>query len=145
MLLHSSACRGSRLLSSCSSSGGSSQFLLSRFESTPLKNLGTLRTLVVMSYRGGRGGGGPNSHRGRGRGGGGGRGGRGGGGGGGGRGEQRWWDPEWRAERLRQMREEVRALSRASAWWWDWLFRCYVAALLTEFMDRDATMILCYF
>lgn len=56
------------------------------------------------------GGAGPNSQgRGRGggsRGGGGGRG-RGGGGRGGGGGGQRWWDPEWRAERLRQMREEV--------------------------------------
>ncbi|BBN14246.1 tetratricopeptide repeat protein 7 [Marchantia polymorpha subsp. ruderalis] len=55
------------------------------------------------------GGAGPNSQgRGRGggsRGGGGGRG-RGGGGRGGGGGGQRWWDPEWRAERLRQMREE---------------------------------------
>ena len=108
MLFHSSACRGSRLLSTRSSSGGSSQFPLSRFASSPLKTLGALRTLVVMSYRGGRGGGGPNSHRGRGRGGGGGRGGR---GGGGGRGEQRWWDPEWRAERLRQMHGEVRTLS----------------------------------
>lgn len=37
--------------------------------------------------------------------GGGGRGGR--GGGGGGRGEQRWWDPVWRAERLRQKAAEV--------------------------------------
>lgn len=37
---------------------------------------------------------------GRNRGGGGGR-------GGGGRGEQRWWDPVWRAERLRQMQGEV--------------------------------------
>lgn len=58
---------------------------------------------VSMSYRpnnqdGRRGGGG----RGRGRGcGGSGSGRR--GGGGGGRGEQRWWDPQWRAERLRQM------------------------------------------
>jgi ATP-dependent RNA helicase DHX36 len=60
-------------------------------------------------YRGGRGGGaGTNSQRGRGRGGGG-RGGR--GGGGGGRGEQRWWDPQWRAERLRQMAGEVRLYS----------------------------------
>ena len=62
----------------------------------------------AMSYRpnfqGGRRGGGPNS-RGRGgarRGGGGGGGGR-----GGGRGEQRWWDPVWRAERLRQQQAEV--------------------------------------
>lgn len=49
------------------------------------------------NYRGGRGG------RGRGRGGsgngGGGRGGRGG--------EQRWWDPVWRAERLRQNAPKV--------------------------------------
>ncbi|XP_024533616.1 DExH-box ATP-dependent RNA helicase DExH1 isoform X2 [Selaginella moellendorffii] len=45
------------------------------------------------------------SHRGRAQGRGG-RGGRGGGGGGRGGGEQRWWDPAWRAERLRQMREE---------------------------------------
>ncbi|KAJ3690094.1 hypothetical protein LUZ61_019258 [Rhynchospora tenuis] len=53
-----------------------------------------------MSYR-------PNSHGGR-RGGGGGRGGgRGGGGGGRGGGQQRWWDPQWRAERLRQMAAEV--------------------------------------
>ena len=39
------------------------------------------------------------------RGGGGGRGG--GSGGRGGRGEQRWWDPVWRAERLRQQQAEV--------------------------------------
>ncbi|KAM0891598.1 hypothetical protein ACQ4PT_026306 [Festuca glaucescens] len=68
-------------------------------------------------YRGGRGGGGgTNSQRGRGRGrGGGGRGGR-GGGGGGGRGEQRWWDPQWRAERLRQMAGEVEKVDEAE-WW----------------------------
>ena len=55
------------------------------------------------NFQGGRRGG-PNS-RGRGgarRGGGGGGGGR-----GGGRGEQRWWDPVWRAERLRQNQAEV--------------------------------------
>lgn len=67
-----------------------------------------------MSYRpnsqGGRGGGG-----GRGRGGGRG-GGRRGGGGGGGRGEQRWWDPVWRAERLRQMAPEVDAFDQ-NEWW----------------------------
>ncbi len=55
--------------------------------------------------------GGPNS-QGRGRGGrgaGGGRGGggRGGGGGGGRGGGQRWWDPVWRAEKLKQMQAEV--------------------------------------
>ncbi|KAJ4784387.1 ATP-dependent RNA helicase [Rhynchospora pubera] len=56
-----------------------------------------------MSYR-------PNSRGGR-RGGGGGRGGgRGGGGGGRGGGQQRWWDPQWRAERLRQMAAEVEKL-----------------------------------
>ncbi|VAH04187.1 unnamed protein product [Triticum turgidum subsp. durum] len=65
-------------------------------------------------YRGGRGGG-TNSQRGRGRGrGGGGRGGR--GGGGGGRGEQRWWDPQWRAERLRQMASEVEKVDEHE-WW----------------------------
>ncbi|CAI0402208.1 unnamed protein product [Linum tenue] len=53
------------------------------------------------NYQGGRRGGG-----GRGRGG---RGG-GGGGGGGGRGEQRWWDPVWRAERLRQQAAEMEVL-----------------------------------
>ena len=108
MLLHSSACRGSHLLAACSNI--SVRFLHFPSASTHLETLGALRTLADMSYRGGRGGGGPNSHRGRGRGGGGG-GGRGGrGGGGGGRGEQRWWDPQWRAERLRQMHGEVRAL-----------------------------------
>ncbi|XVF76079.1 hypothetical protein PTKIN_Ptkin13bG0237300 [Pterospermum kingtungense] len=68
----------------------------------------------VMSYRpnyqGGRRGGGPNSGRGGGRrGGGGGRGGRGG--------EQRWWDPAWRAERLRQKAAEMEVLDEAE--WWD--------------------------
>lgn len=60
------------------------------------------------NFHGGRRGGGPNSRGGgrRGEGGGGGRGG--GGRGGGGRGgEQRWWDPVWRAGRLRQQAAEV--------------------------------------
>lgn len=54
------------------------------------------------NYRGGRGVGGSGRPGGRGGGGrrGGGPGGRGGGG-------QRWWDPAWRAERLRQMAAEV--------------------------------------
>ena len=52
------------------------------------------------NYRGGRGN---SASRSGGRRGGGGR----GGGGGGGRGEQRWWDPVWRAERLRQKDAEV--------------------------------------
>ncbi|KAK7833134.1 dexh-box atp-dependent rna helicase dexh1 [Quercus suber] len=71
----------------------------------------------AMSYRpnfqGGRRGGSPNS-RGRGgarRGGGGGGGGR-----GGGRGEQRWWDPVWRAERLRQQQAEMEVLDE-NEWW----------------------------
>ena len=58
----------------------------------------------IMSYRpnfqGGRRGASSSSGRGGGR--------RGGGrGGGGGLGEQRWWDPVWRAERLRQQQAEV--------------------------------------
>lgn len=62
-----------------------------------------------MSYR-------PN-HQGARRGGG--RGGRGGGrrgGGGGGRGEQRWWDPVWRAERLREKAAEMEVLDE-NEWW----------------------------
>ncbi|PON40001.1 RNA helicase, ATP-dependent DEAH box [Trema orientale] len=53
---------------------------------------------------GGRGGG----RRGGGAGGGGGR--------GGGRGEQRWWDPVWRAEKLRQKAAEMEALDE-NEWW----------------------------
>ncbi|CAN1133895.1 DExH-box ATP-dependent RNA helicase DExH1 [Linum perenne] len=70
-------------------------------------------SISPMSYR-------PNSQGGRrgggrgGRGGGGGRGGR--GGGGGGRGEQRWWDPVWRAERLRQNAAELEAFDE-NEWW----------------------------
>lgn len=56
------------------------------------------------NYRGGRG-----NSVGRG-------GGRRGGGGGGGRGEQRWWDPVWRAERLRQKAAEVEAMDE-NEWW----------------------------
>ncbi|RZC78516.1 hypothetical protein C5167_002705 [Papaver somniferum] len=74
-------------------------------------------TTTVMSYRpnsqGGRRGGGPGGGRGAG-----GR--RGGGGGGRGRGggEQRWWDPVWRAERLRQMQAEnpVEVLDKNEMW-----------------------------
>ncbi|XP_015062765.1 DExH-box ATP-dependent RNA helicase DExH1 isoform X1 [Solanum pennellii] len=67
----------------------------------------------VMAYR-------PNYRGGR-RGGGGGGGGRGGGGrgrgGGGGRGgEQRWWDPVWRAERLRQQAAEMEVMNE-NEWW----------------------------
>ncbi|KAM7505061.1 hypothetical protein LguiB_003965 [Lonicera macranthoides] len=67
------------------------------------------------NYQGGgrRGGGGPNSGRGGGRRGG--RGGRGGGGGGRG-GEQRWWDPAWRAERLRQKAAEMEVFDE-NEWW----------------------------
>ncbi|KAG2537593.1 hypothetical protein PVAP13_9NG309500 [Panicum virgatum] len=109
MLLHSSACRGSHLLLLASCSNISGWFLHLPFASTHLETLGALRILADMSYRGG-----PNSHRGSGRGGGGGRGGR---GGGGGRGEQRWWDPQWRAERLRQMQREVEKVDENE--WWD--------------------------
>ncbi|KAM0827322.1 hypothetical protein ACQ4PT_068272 [Festuca glaucescens] len=108
MLLHSSACRGSLLFRS--------GFPLAA-TTTPrtLRALTTVAAAPIM-YRGGRGGGGgTNSQRDRGRGrGGGGRGGR--GGGGGGRGEQRWWDPQWRAERLRQMAGEVERVDETE-WW----------------------------
>ncbi|KAK7268103.1 hypothetical protein RIF29_20790 [Crotalaria pallida] len=72
----------------------------------------------IMSYRpnyqgGGRRGGASSSGRSGGRRGGGG----GGGGRGGGRGEQRWWDPVWRAERLRQQQAEKEALDENE--WWD--------------------------
>lgn len=78
-----------------------------------------LRTLPLstsaMSYRpnyqGGRRGGGGGGRGGGGRGGGG-RGGRGGGGGG----EQRWWDPVWRAERLKQQAAELEVLVE-NEWW----------------------------
>ncbi|XP_062112415.1 DExH-box ATP-dependent RNA helicase DExH1 isoform X1 [Humulus lupulus] len=66
-----------------------------------------------MSYRPNSRGG-PNSrgvrNSGGGRGGGAGRRGGDGGGRGGGRGEQRWWDPVWRAEKLRQNASEMEAL-----------------------------------
>ncbi|KAG2686729.1 hypothetical protein I3760_09G021100 [Carya illinoinensis] len=62
------------------------------------------------NFQGGRRGG-PNSGR---RGGG--RRGGGGGGRGGGRGEQRWWDPAWRAERLRQNEAEMEVLDE-NEWW----------------------------
>ncbi|KAK3157762.1 hypothetical protein QOZ80_2AG0127610 [Eleusine coracana subsp. coracana] len=108
MLLHSSAYRGSFLLSSCASSGRLPSFAFA-LAGASSKTLGALRPLTTMSYRGG-----PNSHRGRGRGGGGG--GRGGRGGGGGRGEQRWWDPQWRAERLRQIHGKVEKVDE-NEWW----------------------------
>ncbi|CAJ1967277.1 unnamed protein product [Sphenostylis stenocarpa] len=61
----------------------------------------------IMAYRpnyqgGGRRGASSSAGRGGGR--------RGGGGGRGGRGEQRWWDPVWRAERLRQQQAEKEVL-----------------------------------
>ncbi|KAM3408446.1 hypothetical protein ACQJBY_001529 [Aegilops geniculata] len=116
MLLYSSGCRGSLLFRS----GFPFPAIATR------RNLRALTTAAATPnmYRGGRGGGGgTNSQRGRGRGrGGGGRGGRGGGGrggrggGGGGRGEQRWWDPQWRAERLREMASEVEKVDEHE-WW----------------------------
>ncbi|KAL6145456.1 hypothetical protein ACLB2K_056143 [Fragaria x ananassa] len=54
----------------------------------------------------------PNFHGGRRGGGGGGR----GGGGGGRGGEQRWWDPVWRAERLRQQAAEMEVLDSSEYW-----------------------------
>ncbi|ESQ52215.1 hypothetical protein EUTSA_v10016179mg [Eutrema salsugineum] len=66
--------------------------------------------------QGGRRGGGFSSGRGGGRRGGRGGGGGGGGRGGGGRGEQRWWDPVWRAERLRQQQAEMEVLDE-NEWW----------------------------
>ncbi|GMN39573.1 hypothetical protein TIFTF001_008810 [Ficus carica] len=70
-------------------------------------------TFSVMSYRPNyRGGRGNSAGRSGGRRGGGGR----GGGGGGGRGEQRWWDPVWRAERLRQKDAEMEAMDE-NEWW----------------------------
>ncbi|KAF6988981.1 hypothetical protein CFC21_006388 [Triticum aestivum] len=108
MLLHTSGCRGSLLFRSGFPFPAT----------TTRRNLRALTTAAATPnmYRGGRGGGGgTNSQRGRGRGrGGGGRGGR--GGGGGGRGEQRWWDPQWRAERLRQMAGEVEKVDEHE-WW----------------------------
>ncbi|KAK9290674.1 hypothetical protein L1049_008847 [Liquidambar formosana] len=64
------------------------------------------------NYQGGRRGGGG---RGGGRRGGGGGGG-GGRGGGAGRGGERWWDPVWRAERLRQQAAEMEVLDE-NEWW----------------------------
>ncbi|KAI4300543.1 hypothetical protein L6164_033911 [Bauhinia variegata] len=75
---------------------------------------GRLGILIsVMSYRpnfqGGRRGGSSSAGRGGG--------GRRGGGRGGGRGEQRWWDPVWRAERLRQQQTEKEVFDENE--WWD--------------------------
>ncbi|KAJ6303912.1 hypothetical protein OIU77_017730 [Salix suchowensis] len=61
------------------------------------------------NFQGGRRGGGGAPGRGGDRG-------RGRGGGGGGRGEQRWWDPVWRAERLRQKQSEMEVLDE-DEWW----------------------------
>ncbi|XP_062166385.1 DExH-box ATP-dependent RNA helicase DExH1 isoform X1 [Alnus glutinosa] len=63
------------------------------------------------NFQGGRRGGPNAGGRGGGR-----RGGGGGGGRGGGRGEQRWWDPVWRAERLRQKQSEMEVLDD-NEWW----------------------------
>lgn len=60
------------------------------------------------NYQGGRRGGGRQGRGGTGRGSGGGRGGRGG--------EQRWWDPVWRAERLRQKAAEIEVMDE-NEWW----------------------------
>ncbi|XP_058205317.1 DExH-box ATP-dependent RNA helicase DExH1 isoform X1 [Rhododendron vialii] len=84
------------------------------FNKNTLSTRHLLLSTSVMSnrpnFQGGRRGGGPNSGGGARRGGG--R----GGGGGGGRGEQRWWDPVWRAERLRQQAAEMEVLDE-NEWW----------------------------
>ncbi|KAL3646913.1 hypothetical protein CASFOL_009457 [Castilleja foliolosa] len=75
-------------------------------------NFGRISTLTSMSHR-------PNFQSGRRGGGGRGGGGRGRGRGGGGRGggcEQRWWDPVWRAERLRQQATEIEVMDQ-NEWW----------------------------
>ncbi|PQM36436.1 hypothetical protein Pyn_25345 [Prunus yedoensis var. nudiflora] len=99
---------------------GTSNFSLSRHLLAAPKNFtfrpgsSTLAMSSRLNFRGGRRGG-PNS--GGGRRGGGGRGGGGGGRGGGrGGGEQRWWDPVWRAERLRQQAAEMEVLDE-NEWW----------------------------
>ncbi|ONH95877.1 hypothetical protein PRUPE_7G093700 [Prunus persica] len=95
---------------------GTSNFSLSRHLLLAAPKIFTFRsgisTLAMSSrpnIRGGRRGG-PNSGGGRrggsGRGRGGGRGG----------GEQRWWDPVWRAERLRQQAAEMEVLDE-NEWW----------------------------
>ncbi|CAN4113942.1 unnamed protein product [Withania somnifera] len=86
----------------------SSAFLHFHFRNTLRSSLqrSSSFSYSVMSYR-------PNYHGGR-RGGGVGRG---GGGRGGGRGgEQRWWDPVWRAERLRQQAVEMEVMNE-NEWW----------------------------
>ncbi|KAJ6790773.1 putative DExH-box ATP-dependent RNA helicase DExH1 [Iris pallida] len=81
---------------------------------SPSRNPNIFRHYCFMSFRPNSQGGRRGGRRGGGRGGGDG-GGR-GGGGGGGRGEQRWWDPQWRAERLRQMAGPVEKLDE-NEWW----------------------------
>ncbi|CAI8602358.1 unnamed protein product [Vicia faba] len=95
-----------------------SHHLFSLHPHAPKLSLSNTRiSTSLMSYRpnyqgGGRRGGASSSGRGGGR-----RGGGGGGGRGGGRGEQRWWDPVWRAERLRQQQAEKEVLDERD--WWD--------------------------
>ncbi|KAM5559305.1 DExH-box ATP-dependent RNA helicase DExH1 [Rosa sericea] len=98
-------------------------FLPTHFFAAPrlLTFRSAIPTLAMSSrpnFQGGRSRGGPNSRGGARRGGGGrGGGGRGGGRGGGGRGgEQRWWDPVWRAERLRQQAAEMEVLDASECW-----------------------------
>ncbi|KAL5739888.1 hypothetical protein ACOSQ2_029068 [Xanthoceras sorbifolium] len=98
----------------CSFFGSSSRRL---FSAAPTPN--TIISTLAMSHRpnfqGGRRGASSGPSRGAGRrGGGAGRGG--GASRGGGRGEQRWWDPVWRAERLRQQAAEMEILDE-NEWW----------------------------
>ncbi|KAG6693835.1 DExH-box ATP-dependent RNA helicase DExH1 isoform X1 [Carya illinoinensis] len=85
-------------------------FLVPRLSISSRLQISALPMSHRPNFQGGRRGG-PNSGR---RGGG--RRGGGGGGRGGGRGEQRWWDPAWRAERLRQNEAEMEVLDE-NEWW----------------------------
>ncbi|XP_041024163.1 DExH-box ATP-dependent RNA helicase DExH1 isoform X1 [Juglans microcarpa x Juglans regia] len=85
-------------------------FLVPRLSVSSRLQISTRSMSHRPNFQGGRRGG-PNSGR---RGGG--RRGGGGGGRGGGRGEQRWWDPVWRAERLRQNQAEMEVLDE-NEWW----------------------------
>uniref|UniRef100_A0A1J3J5K1 RNA helicase n=1 Tax=Noccaea caerulescens TaxID=107243 RepID=A0A1J3J5K1_NOCCA len=108
-----------QLSSLCLSSFSTARFLLPF--SSKLSPLRPLFQIAAMpphgpNSQGGRRGGAFSSGRGGGRRGGRGGGGGGGGRGGGGRGEQRWWDPVWRAERLRQQQAEMEVLDE-NEWW----------------------------
>ncbi|KAL5742051.1 hypothetical protein ACOSP7_028783 [Xanthoceras sorbifolium] len=98
----------------CTFFGSSSRRLFSAAP-TPHTIISTLAMSHRPNFQGGRRGASSGPSRGAGRrGGGAGRGG--GASRGGGRGEQRWWDPVWRAERLRQQAAEMEILDE-NEWW----------------------------